>query len=174
MAYLQPERYFSRLSNVSIKHDLLELGYKNVLLDIEGSIPEYVGGKVPRDISLWFEKAQAENIKFCLVSNAWSASESKLASKFDIPAVTKACKPFPAAFLIALKKLGAARTNSVVIGSNVIADVLGAHNVGLPAYLLTGVCGVKNPQLAKLQELEQAYIGKKNPEGGYAILKKGE
>ena len=38
MPYLQPERYFSRISHINIERDLLACGFRYVLLDIDNTI----------------------------------------------------------------------------------------------------------------------------------------
>ena len=38
MPLLEPDRYFSRLSHVDIERDLLALGFRFVLLDIDNTI----------------------------------------------------------------------------------------------------------------------------------------
>ena len=34
MTFLEPDRYFSRLSHVDIERDILALGFRHVLLDV--------------------------------------------------------------------------------------------------------------------------------------------
>lgn len=38
MTFLEPDRYFSRLSHVDIERDILALGFRHVLLDVDNTI----------------------------------------------------------------------------------------------------------------------------------------
>ena len=71
MAYLQPERYFSRISHINIKRDLLDCGFRFVLLDIDNTILSRATHDVPRDVGLWLAQARDAGVQFCLVSNNW-------------------------------------------------------------------------------------------------------
>ena len=45
--------------------------------------------------------------------------------------MAKAVKPLPPAFLMALRKIDAKRATTVVIGDQLVTDVLGAHFLGM-------------------------------------------
>ena len=57
MPYLQPERYFSRISHINIERDLLACGFRYVLLDIDNTILSRATHDVPRDVGLWLAQA---------------------------------------------------------------------------------------------------------------------
>lgn len=38
MSFLEPDRYFARISRIDIDRDLLALGFRNVLLDVDLSL----------------------------------------------------------------------------------------------------------------------------------------
>ena len=136
MPLLEPDRYFSRLSHVDIERDLLALGFRFVLLDIDNTILTRDTHEVPRDAGFWLAKARDAGITFCLVSNNWHEGVYQLANRLSLPIVAKAVKPLPPAFLRALGKIGATRAATVVIGDQLVTDVLGAHFLGMKAYLL--------------------------------------
>lgn len=98
MAYLKPERYFSRISRIDIQHDLLDRGYRFALLDIDNTILSRATHDVPRDVGVWLARAKQAGVTFCLVSNNWHAHVHDLARELSVPIVAKSCKPFPAAF----------------------------------------------------------------------------
>ncbi len=99
----------SRLSHVDIDRDLLALGYRNVLLDVDNTILTRDTHEVPRDVGFWLAKARDAGIAFCLVSNNWHEGVYQLANRLSLPIVAKAVKPLPPAFLMALRKIGATR-----------------------------------------------------------------
>ena len=109
MPLLEPDRYFSRLSHVDIERDLLALGFRFVLLDIDNTILTRDTHEVPRDAGFWLAKARDAGITFCLVSNNWHEGVYQLANRLSLPIVAKAVKPLPPAFL---EGLGQDRRNA--------------------------------------------------------------
>ena len=165
MPLLEPDRYFSRLSHVDIERDLLALGFRFVLLDIDNTILSRDTHEVPRDAGHWLAKARDAGVSFCLVSNNWHESVYQLANRLSLPIVAKAVKPLPPAFLVALKKIGATRDATVVIGDQLVTDVLGAHFVGMKAYLLAPLVEQDLPHTLLLRNFERLVMGEREPEG---------
>ena len=165
MPLLEPDRYFSRLSHVDIERDLLALGFRFVLLDIDNTILTRDTHEVPRDAGFWLAKARDAGIAFCLVSNNWHEGVYQLANRLSLPIVAKAVKPLPPAFLMALGKIGATRNATVVIGDQLVTDVLGAHFLGMKAYLLAPLVEQDLPHTLLLRNFERLVMGERKPEG---------
>lgn len=168
MAYLQPERYFSRISRIDIQRDLLNRGYRVVLLDIDNTIRSRATHDVPRDVGVWLANARDAGVEFCLVSNNWHADVHELAHRLSLPIVAKSCKPIPIGFLVALRQLGASRGEAVVVGDQLSTDVLGAHNAGLPAYLVAPLVEQDLKHTLYVRKLERVILGEAKPEGAAA------
>lgn len=165
MPLLGPDRYFSRLSKIDIDRDLLACGYRFVLLDIDNTILTRDTHEVPRDVGHWLAKARAAGLNFCLVSNNWHESVYQLANRLSLPIVAKAVKPLPPAFMIALRKIGAKRKETVVIGDQLVTDVFGAHFMGMKAYLLAPLVEQDLPHTLLLRNFEHIVMGDRRPEG---------
>lgn len=136
MAFLQPDKYFSRITRVDIQRDLLSCGLRFVLLDIDNTILTRDTREVPADVSAWLAAAQAAGVEFCLVSNNWHETPFRVAKQLSLPLVAKAMKPLPKGFSQALDKLGAARVQAVAIGDQLSTDIVGAHAAGMKGYLV--------------------------------------
>ena len=165
MALFQPDRYFVRLSRIDIDRDLISVGFTSVLLDIDNTILSRATGTIPRDAGLWLARARDAGLSFCFVSNNWHANVRKLACELELPIVAKAMKPFPAAFFRARRKIGAPRESTVVIGDQLMTDVLGAHLAGMKAYLLAPLVEKDLPHTLMLRTLERVLMGNREPEG---------
>ena len=165
MAFLEPDRYFARISRIDIDRDLLALDFRNVLLDVDNTILTRDTHEVPRDVGFWLAKARDAGITFCLVSNNWHEGVYQLANRLSLPIVAKAVKPLPPAFLMALRKLGAKRSETVVIGDQLVTDVMGAHFLGMKAYLLAPLVGQDLPHTLLLRNFERVVMGERKPEG---------
>ena len=168
MGFLDPDRYFARITRIDIERDLLDAGFSYVLLDVDNTILTRDTHEVPRDVGMWLGRARDAGIEFCLLSNNWHSDVYELADRLELPIVAKAIKPLPPAFLIALHKLGSARSETVVIGDQLVTDVIGAHFVGLKAYLLAPLVEQDLPHTLFLRNFERAVMGDRQPEGAGA------
>lgn len=165
MAFLEPDRYFSRLSKIDIERDIIAKGFTHVLLDIDNTILTRDTHEVPRDIGLWLATARDAGVQFCLLSNNWHEGVHELAARLDLPIVSHAVKPLPPAYLIALNKVGAKRKTTLAIGDQLITDVFGAHLLGIKAYLICPLVEQDLKHTLLLRNLENALIGHLQPEG---------
>lgn len=165
MAFLEPDRYFSRLSMIDIDKDIVACGFTHVLLDIDNTILTRDTHEIPRDVSFWLSRARNAGLEFCLLSNNWHAGVYEIAEKLKLPIVAKAVKPLPPAFLIALSKIGAKRATTLVIGDQLVTDVLGAHFLGMKAYMLKPLVEQDLKHTLILRNLEKAIMGDRQPEG---------
>ena len=99
------------------------------------------------------------------MSNNWHEGVYQLANRLSLPIVAKAVKPLPPAFLMALGKLGAKRAETVVVGDQLVTDVMGAHFLGMKAYLLAPLVEQDLPHTLLLRNFERAVMGERKPEG---------
>lgn len=165
MAFLEPDRYFSRLSRIDIDRDIKAHGFTHVLLDVDNTILTRDTHEVPRDAGAWLAKARDAGIRFCLLSNNWHEGVYAVANRLSLPIVAKAVKPLPPAFLAAMHKVGAKRATTLVIGDQLVTDVLGAHFLGMKAYLLAPLVEKDLPHTLLLRNVERAIMGDRQPEG---------
>lgn len=163
--FMQPEKYFSRISQIDIRRDLRDRGFDHVLLDIDNTIRSRADHLVPKDVLVWLGKARDAGISFCLLSNNWHKDIRSFASSLDLEIVAKAMKPLPFAFYAAMKKIGGAKKDTVVIGDQLLTDVIGAHFAGLCAYLVQPLVEVDLKHTVLLRNLENAILDQRIPEG---------
>ena len=164
MPFLKPDRYFSRITRIDIERDLLDCGFTSVLMDIDNTILTRDTHEVPHDVGVWLAKARSAGLRFCLVSNNWHEGVYQLAERLELPIVAKAIKPLPPAFLMALHKIQAKRATTVVIGDQLVTDVLGAHFLGMKAYLLQPLVEQDLPHTLMLRHFERLVMGNAKPE----------
>lgn len=164
MPFLKPDRYFSRISRIDIERDLVGCGFKSVLMDVDNTILTRDTHEVPRDVAQWLARAREAGLAFCLLSNNWHEGVYQLADRLELPIVAKAIKPLPPAFLMALRKIDAARATTVVIGDQLVTDVLGAHFLGMTAYMLQPLVEQDLPHTLMLRHFERLVMGNAKPE----------
>ncbi|MEG0072210.1 MAG: HAD hydrolase-like protein [Raoultibacter sp.] len=166
MPFTEPDRLFSRITRIDIQRDIVALGYTSVLLDIDNTIFTRDTHEVPRDVGVWLGRARDAGITFCLVSNNFHEGVYQLAQRLDLPIVAKAVKPLPPAFLFARHKISAKRATTLVIGDQLITDVLGAHFLGMCAYMVRPLVEQDLKHTLLLRNVERFFIGDMQPEEG--------
>ncbi len=164
MPLFEPDRYFSRISHINIQHDLINRGLMYGLVDIDNTLLTRDTHEIPRDVGLWLGEARDAGFTICLVSNNFHESVFQVADSLELPIVARAVKPLPPAFLMALHKLKAKRKDTVVIGDQLMTDVLGAHLLGMLAYLLQPLVEQDLPHTLFLRNFERIAMGGRQPE----------
>lgn len=164
MSLFQPDRYFSRITAINIKHDLLLAGYDNVLLDIDNTLRSRETGEIPRDAGIWLGQARDAGVRFCLLSNNWHDDVFDFAKELDLPIVAKACKPLPLGYVRAMHELGSNKSDTVAIGDQMLTDVVGAHLAGIAAYMVMPLVDVDLKHTVALRVIERGLLGSREPE----------
>ena len=126
MALFRPDEFLTRITKVDLD-ELKAKGIQCLLLDLDNTLLPRDTGVVPQDILEWLEQAKFKGFRICLVSNNWHASVFDVARMLGLPIVHKSMKPFPAALIVARRRMGCNRKNSIAIGDQLMTDVVGAH-----------------------------------------------
>ncbi|MBQ9068875.1 MAG: HAD hydrolase-like protein [Eggerthellaceae bacterium] len=168
MPFLEPERYFARVTRIDPKADLLACNYRHMLLDMDNTILSRATHDIPVDVLTWLGNVRDAGVKICLLSNNWHASPYETAERLDLPVVAKACKPLPHGYLAARQILGARSADTVVVGDQLSTDVVGAHLLGMAAYLVCPLVEQDLRHTQALRALERSMLGARVPEGAQA------
>ncbi len=159
MAFLKPERFFRRVSQIDIERDIVALGFTHVLLDVDNTIRSRADGSVPRDVRVWLEKAAEAGVVLCLFSNSWHERVFELGCHLDLPVIAKALKPLPFAYVRARCQIGCPLATTVAIGDQLLTDVCGAHLVGAAAYLVDPLSEADLRHTVFLRRIERRLMG---------------
>ena len=161
MAVLRPERIFPRTSDIDVQADVCALGFTCVLLDIDHTLRARDIKTVPDDVRAWLEELKAAGISLCLLSNNWHADTQDFADELGIPLVAKAMKPLPFGCFAALKKVGAQRGRTLMVGDQLSTDVWAAHLAGLTAYLVEPLCTTDLAHTRVVRKVESFILGQR-------------
>lgn len=167
MGIFDPDRFFSRITAIDVRADLVDVGFNHVLLDIDNTVRSRADGCIPRDVFLWLARARDMGVGFCLLSNNWHRDVYGFAAELGLPIVAKSCKPLPFGFIRGMHRLGSRRDDTVVIGDQLLTDVAGAHLSGLHAYLVLPLAEVDLKHTRYMRILERNLMGKRYPEPVY-------
>lgn len=165
MRLLEPDRYFSSLTRIDVEWDLLRAGLDHVLLDVDNTLRRRDNGEVPRDVRAWLAKAREAGIGLCLLSNNFHADIHEVADELDLAVVAKAMKPLPFGFQRAMKAIGATPDACVMVGDQLLTDVLGAHVAGMRAYLVSPLVDVDLKHTVLMRRIEARILRERSPQG---------
>lgn len=129
-----PDAYARSLAEISLD-SLHDAGVRGIIVDLDNTLVAYRAALVAPEIASWVRAALARGFRVALVSNNWSDRVAAFGSTLGVPTVPSAMKPLPLAFMRALRALGTPRGQTVVVGDQLLTDVLGAKLMGMRAIL---------------------------------------
>jgi hypothetical protein len=111
--------------------DLTEVkrsGYEALMLDLDNTLLPWASSEVPESSKSWVETAKGLGMKLCIVSNTHNPKRlNTIANDLGISCVFRALKPRPHGFDRAIKMLGCKPENCVVVGDQLLTDILGGN-----------------------------------------------
>jgi hypothetical protein len=122
--------------------DLQQLKQQNVrgiICDLDNTL---VSAKTPHatpELVSWLNKVREEGFKVVILSNNNLGRVGKFAEPLGIPFVHAARKPIGSAFRKALRKLDLEPQEAVVVGDQLVTDMLGGRRVGLHTILVSPI-----------------------------------
>lgn len=138
---------------------LRQWGTRGVLLDLDNTIVPWHTTALADDVRPWVASVQAAGVRMCLLSNNYSSMAVAVARGLSLPIVKNALKPFPFAFKRALRILMTEPHESVVVGDQLLTDVLGGKLVGMRAVLVTPLSKREFPTTKIVRLMEFPVLG---------------
>lgn len=129
-----PDAYARRLEEISLDR-LADEGIRGIIVDLDNTLVAYHDSNVLPEVADWIAAAVKEGFGVVLVSNNWNERVAAIGMQLGVRTVSSAMKPLPLAFMRALRVLGTPRRETVVVGDQLLTDVLGAKLMGMRAIL---------------------------------------
>jgi HAD superfamily phosphatase (TIGR01668 family) len=119
--------------------DLKEKGIKGIITDLDNTLVEWDRPNATPHLIKWFDQMKEHNILVTIVSNNNEARVKAFSDPLKIPFIFRAKKPLGPAFNKALSQMGLKKDETVVIGDQLLTDVLGGNRSGLHTILVVPV-----------------------------------
>lgn len=117
--------------------DLDELwaqGKRLILLDIDNTIVEWRSEQFSEGVLEWVKRAQSLGFQICIISNTRKVKRlARIREILGVESVRGRFKPSRAMFRLAMIKFNRTREETVMIGDQMMTDVLGANRSGIDA-----------------------------------------
>lgn len=130
-----PNMYVPSIYNIDIIA-LQDQGIKSIIIDLDNTLVEATRPKATPELIEWLREIHSMGFKVIVVSNNSKARVSQFCYPLDVPFIYTAKKPLSQAFRKALKWLGTEKHETVVIGDQLLTDVLGGNRMGLYTILV--------------------------------------
>ncbi|WP_128895879.1 YqeG family HAD IIIA-type phosphatase [Longirhabdus pacifica] len=126
--------------------DLVEFkkkGYNAIIVDLDNTLVGSNEAYATPELEKWFEQAKAHHFKVMVVSNNKKKRVSAFAEPLQVPFIYQARKPIASAFIEALSVLDAKPEQTMMVGDQLLTDVLGGNRQGMFTILVNPVSNVE-------------------------------
>jgi HAD superfamily phosphatase (TIGR01668 family) len=139
---------------------------KGVILDIDNTLEPYENPRPGERVIAWYTKLREKGISMAIVSNNGSSRVATFYEELGLTCFCRAKKPFPRNIRKAISAMGLTPNDVIFIGDQILTDVWGAHNAGIPAILVPPINDKKDIFTRFKRLIEKRYIKKYNKING--------
>ncbi|WP_188206228.1 YqeG family HAD IIIA-type phosphatase [Alkalibacillus aidingensis] len=118
---------------------LLEKGIKGVITDLDNTLVAWDQPDATPEIANWFKDLKRAGIKVTIMSNNSEDRVSAFSEPLDISFIPKARKPLGNAFRKAKRQMDLNNDEIVVVGDQLLTDVLGGNRAKFHTILVVPV-----------------------------------
>ncbi len=132
-----PDAFYASI--FEIPYDKLkEQGIRTLFFDLDNTIIDYEEVELPK-AQIELIETLKKDFKIIILSNTNYKRVSKAVSILDVPFIWHAKKPLKFGFAKALKMANGKKEETIIIGDQLMTDVLGASFFGIKAILVASV-----------------------------------
>ncbi|HEY4549307.1 MAG TPA: YqeG family HAD IIIA-type phosphatase [Bacillus sp. (in: firmicutes)] len=138
LKHFLPNQHVKSILDIHPK-DLQEKGIKGIITDLDNTLVEWDRPNATPRVIKWFEEMKKNQIKVTIVSNNNEERVKSFSDPLDIAFIFRAKKPLSLAFHRATKQMNIKKEETVVIGDQLLTDVLGGNRGGFHTILVVPV-----------------------------------
>ena len=134
-SWLMPDYIFRKFDDITV--DLLSsLGIKALLIDIDNTLAPYEVAEPDERILSWFNTLKAHGISATLISNNDKERVEFFNRSLGLPYYYKSGKPFAKNLKRAMQEMGSDRTNTAMLGDQLLTDAAAGKHIGLTTFIV--------------------------------------
>ncbi|WP_317995903.1 YqeG family HAD IIIA-type phosphatase [Vulcanimicrobium alpinum] len=133
--FMRPQYYAPRISAVD-PAELRDRGVRGAIVDLDNTLVGFSSTAPLAEDADWVARANEAGVRVVVLTNNGTPWAAGVARDLGVPCIAKARKPLPHGFRRALRVLGLAAHEAIVIGDQLFTDVLGAKLAGLAVILV--------------------------------------
>ena len=139
---------------------LKEIGINALLIDIDNTLAPYEMPEPDENIFKWFEALKANGISATLVSNNDRERVELFNKDLGLPAYYKSGKPFAKNLKRAMRDMGSDRTNTAMLGDQLLTDAAAGKHIGLRTIIVPPIRDKDNAFFRSKRAMEVKHIKK--------------
>jgi uncharacterized protein len=133
-----PNQYVPSIYKINLE-ELKEKGMKSIIVDLDNTLVESDRKSATPLLIEWIQQLQALGFRVMIVSNNSKTRVSQFAIPLQIPFIHKARKPLSRCFRKAMMELDTDVNCTVMVGDQLLTDVLGGNRIGLYTILVVPI-----------------------------------
>ena len=133
-----PKQYVPTVFDISIQ-GLKDAGIHYIITDLDNTLVAWDQANATEELEAWFTHLRKEGFTIAIVSNNNKKRVKAFAEPLNIPFIYRAKKPLTGGFDQALKLLNGKKEEAVVIGDQLMTDILGGNRGGYNTVLVVPV-----------------------------------
>ncbi|HLR71736.1 MAG TPA: YqeG family HAD IIIA-type phosphatase [Pseudogracilibacillus sp.] len=118
---------------------LNEIGKKGIIIDLDNTLVPWNVSHATEEIICWLKEMEDANIKVTIFSNNNEERVTIFAEPLGTPFIYKARKPLQRAFKQANEQMQLSRDEIIVIGDQLLTDILGGNKAGFYTILVVPI-----------------------------------
>jgi len=138
LKHFLPDQHVKSIFDIT-PESLKEKGVKGIITDLDNTLVEWDRPNATPKLIEWFDNMRKNEILVTIVSNNNENRVKSFSDPLQIPFIFQARKPMSRAFNKALKQMGLRKEETVVIGDQLLTDVLGGNRSGFHTILVVPV-----------------------------------
>ncbi|ANX12990.1 hypothetical protein ABE41_013340 [Fictibacillus arsenicus] len=138
LKHFLPDQHVQNILDITPEM-LVERGVKGIITDLDNTLVEWDRPEATPELIKWFTSIKEKGILITIVSNNTQHRVKSFSDPVGIPFIYSARKPMTKAFKRALKDMKLKNQEVVVIGDQLLTDVLGGNRIGLHTILVVPV-----------------------------------
>lgn len=136
--FFLPDEFVKNIFDIT-PEKLRERNVKGIITDLDNTLVEWDRPSATPRLIEWFAEMKENGIKVTVVSNNNEKRVKIFSEPLGTPFIYKARKPMGRAFRKAVKNMGLKKEDVVVIGDQLMTDVLGGNRHGYHTILVVPV-----------------------------------
>ncbi|WP_252502882.1 YqeG family HAD IIIA-type phosphatase [Sporosarcina sp. Marseille-Q4943] len=136
--YFLPDEYVKDIFQIS-PEALKEKGIKGIITDLDNTLVEWDRPEATPEIIEWVKMMQEAGLQVAILSNNNQSRVESFCDPLGTPFICDARKPLARNFKKALAMMGLEKEEAVMVGDQLMTDVLGGNRFGLHTILVVPV-----------------------------------
>lgn len=154
-----PDIYQKSIYNVDYKK-LYNCGIRCVLFDLDNTLAPINIKEPPKKVKELFDDLKEQGFKVIIFSNSHKARIKPFKENLNVDSCAFAFKPFKYKFIKVLTTYNFKQSEVVIIGDQMLTDIVGGNNVGITTILINPISN-KDFVFTKFNRLREKYIMRK-------------